>query len=158
MDEQGSHVRAVNSADLYPILAIEQSCYRFPWSLRHFVQELENPVASILVYDIDGVIVGYICYWLIAGEMQILNLAISPQSRRRGIAGRLLESAIEKCGQDGLSSAWLEVRAGNQAAIALYRGYGFKADGVRRAYYQDGEDALLMGKMFECQKAQEIIQ
>ncbi len=130
------------------VLSIERDCYPHPWSLQHFLQELENPVASILVCEIENRVVGYVCYWLISGEMQILNLATSPQVRRIGVSAQLLERAFELCSLAELSSSWLEVRSGNQAAIALYQRYGFKLSGIRRAYYRDGEDALVMVKNF----------
>lgn len=148
MTEKGYNFRLISAADMDAVLAIEQSCYPHPWSLRHFLQELENPAASILVCEIENCIVGYVCYWLISGEMQILNLATSLQVRRIGIAAQLLERAFELCSLAELSSSWLEVRSGNQAAIALYQRYGFKLSGTRRAYYRDGEDALVMVKNF----------
>ncbi|MCD6582510.1 MAG: ribosomal protein S18-alanine N-acetyltransferase [Desulfuromusa sp.] len=150
--------RLISVTDLDAVLAIERQCYPHPWSSQQFLQELANPVASILVCEIEDKIGGYICYWLIAGEMQILNLATSLQVRRKGIAAQLLEQAFERCSLSELSSVWLEVRSGNQAAIALYQRYGFKLSGTRRAYYRDGEDAFVMVKNFTDQKFQEKIQ
>lgn len=151
-------IRLISASDLDAVLSIERDCYSHPWSLRQFSQELENPVASVLVCEIEGQVVGYICYWLIAGEMQILNLATSPQVRRAGIAAQLLAEAFKRCAESELFSAWLEVRAGNLAAITLYQRYGFKLNGSRKAYYPDGEDALLMVKIFTEEKFQENIQ
>ncbi len=139
------------------VLAIEQSCYPHPWSCEQFHQELENPVASILVCQVEGQVVGYICYWLISGEMEILNLATAPQFRRSGVAGHLLEQAFARCSMSQLSTSWLEVRSGNRAALALYQRYGFELSGTRRAYYRDGEDALVMVKNFTDQESQEKI-
>ena len=136
-------IRIAVEPDLDAILRIEKGCYPIPWSLQQFVQELENPVASLLVCEVKNEIVGYICYWIIVDEMQILNLATAPQYRRKGVAAQLLARAFS-CEQ--LSSAWLEVRAANRAAIALYQRYGFKQSGIRKAYYRDGEDAIVMVK------------
>ncbi|MFK5925786.1 MAG: ribosomal protein S18-alanine N-acetyltransferase [Desulfuromusa sp.] len=140
--------RLMSDADLDAILAIEQDCYPHPWTSRQFLQELENPAATILVCENETRIVGYICYWLIAGEMQILNLATSPKFRRQGIAAQLLAEVFKRCAFSELSSAWLEVRSGNLTAKALYQRHGFKLSGTRKAYYRDGEDALVMVKMF----------
>ncbi|MDA3904130.1 MAG: ribosomal protein S18-alanine N-acetyltransferase [Desulfuromusa sp.] len=148
MTVANNSIRLMQETDLDCILLIEQDCYSHPWSFRQFSQELENPVASVLVYEIEGQIAGFICYWLIAGEMQILNLATSPQQRRIGIAAQLLDEAFKRCSRSELSSAWLEVRSGNLAAIALYQRYGFKLNGTRSTYYPDGEDALVMVKLF----------
>lgn len=151
-------IRLMSEADLDAVLVIERQCYPHPWSSQQFLQELENPVASILVGEIEDKIVGYVCYWLIAGEMQILNLATAPLLRCKGVAAQLLEQAFEQCSLLGLSSAWLEVRSGNQAAIALYQRYGFELSGTRRAYYRDGVDAFVMVKNFPDQEFQEEIQ
>jgi ribosomal-protein-alanine N-acetyltransferase len=105
MDMGNYHIRKATAADLDVVLVIEKSCYPYPWSSKQFFQELENPAASIDLYEIECRIVGYICYWLIAGEMQILNLAISTKMRRKGIAGQLLDHAFESCSLLGLSSA-----------------------------------------------------
>ena len=157
MTVKNKAIRLISESDLDAILVIEQDCYPNPWSPRQFLQELQNPVASVLVCEIDNKIVGYICYWFIVGEMQILNLATSPQLRRRGVAAQLLESAFDHCSASGLSSVWLEVRSGNRAAIALYQRHGFNQSGIRQAYYRDGEDALVMVKTFTDHKNQEEI-
>jgi ribosomal-protein-alanine N-acetyltransferase len=81
---------------------------------------------------------------LIAGELQIQNLATLPRLRRRGIAVHLLEHVIRRSRAAGLMSIWLEVRLSNAPAIALYERFGFSACGRRSAYYPDGEDALIM--------------
>jgi len=151
-------IRLISEFDLDDIISIEVDCYDHPWSSLQFSQELENPVSSILVYEADDKIVGYICYWLIVGEMQILNIASSSQFRRQGIAVQLLEEAFRRCSQIELSSAWLEVKSGNFGAIALYQRYGFILSGTRKAYYRDGEDALVMVKTFMSPKDQEMDQ
>jgi [ribosomal protein S18]-alanine N-acetyltransferase len=142
-------VRPLVEADLKAILAIENQCYPIPWTADHFRHELTNPVASLVGCDVDNSLSGYICYWLIAGEMEILNVAVDPLYQRRGIAGILIENAFHHCQSKGLDSAWLEVRAGNKAAIGLYEQFGFVVNGQRQRYYRDGEDALLMMRMFE---------
>ena len=139
-------IRPTVAADLDAIVAVEQECYPQPWTWSQFVQELSNPVATILVAEIAGEIVGYICYWMIVGEMQVLNIATSPQARRNGIAAQLLTYAFSLCSAGELSAVWLEVRAGNYGAIALYQRHGFIINGKRKKYYRDGEDALLMVK------------
>jgi len=150
MSLKNSVIRLMNKDDLDDVLAIENLCYPTPWSPQQFLDELQNRAASILVCEWGGKISGYICFWLIAGEMQILNIATAPTMRRKGIGELLLERAFADCRPTGLSSAWLEVRAGNRGAIKLYQRHGFKRTGSRRGYYRDGEDALLMVKEFDC--------
>jgi ribosomal-protein-alanine N-acetyltransferase len=152
---QEYHIRALERADLDAVLTIEQASYSQPWTREQFEQELNNPAAFLDGCAAANRLAGYICYWLIAGEMQILNIATARQFRRQGIAQQLLDHAFNRCAEQGLSSAWLEVRAGNTAALTLYQSSGFKTDGRRRAYYRDGEDALLMVREFKDQKFQE---
>lgn len=134
--------------DLSAVVAIEQQSYPFPWSEGQFLQELANPVATVELIWVGDRLAGYICYWLIVGELQILNLATSPQFRRQGVAGQLLDHAFAGCAELGLERAWLEVRASNKAAIGLYERHGFVADTVRAGYYRGGEDAVLMVRDF----------
>ncbi len=141
-------LRLMTEDDLAEVVALEKRCYPTPWSLQQFVAELENPVAAIILCEQNGELAGYVCYWLVAGELQILNVATAPQFRRQGVAGQLLTRVFAECQSSGLSSAWLEVRSGNSGAIKLYQRLGFVANGVRRSYYRDGEDALLMVKEF----------
>ena len=154
LNEQLS-VRPLHESDLEAVLAIERASYQQPWTLEQFKQELKNPVSLIAGCQIENRLAGYICYWLVAGEMQILNLATAPRYRRRGVAKKLLDYAFAFCEARGLVAAWLEVRAGNLAAQDLYRQCGFEVDGCRRAYYQDGEDALLMVRKFASETFQE---
>lgn len=149
------HIRLLKESDLEDIWTIEQTSYLQPWTFEQFKQELTNPVSFILGCMIENQLAGYLCYWWIAGEMQILNIATAIQFRRHGVAKRLLEDAFKRCAAQGLASSWLEVRASNLVAQTLYRQYGFKVEGCRRAYYQDGEDALVMVREFDIERAQE---
>lgn len=138
----------MQSKDLPAVLAIERQSYPFPWTEDQFLQEMNNPVAAVELIWVAGQLAGYLCYWLIVGELQILNIAIAPMFRRQGLAEQLLDHVFSDCRQKGLERAWLEVRAGNDSAISLYRKQGFVADTVRSGYYRDGEDALLMVRDF----------
>ncbi len=88
---------------------------------------------------------GYIVFWLVADEMHLLNLAVHPEKRRRGVAGFLLREALRRSQALGAKAAWLEVRPSNTPALALYASFGFKEVGRRPGYYQDTrEDAMLL--------------
>jgi ribosomal-protein-alanine N-acetyltransferase len=141
---EGDSIEPMQQADLEAVHRLECASQQEPWSLQHFADELDNPVASVVLYWHSGQLAGFLCSWLIAGELQIQNLATLPALRRRGVAARLLEHAIARSRVAGLTSVWLEVRAGNAPAIALYKRFGFSACGMRCAYYPDGEDALIM--------------
>lgn len=88
--------------------------------------------------------VAYALGWLVADEMQIVDLATAPAHRRRGHARRLLQSVCARARAQGCKLVLLEVRANNVAAVALYRGVGFELARQRQGYYRDGEDALEM--------------
>ena len=141
-------IRNVCLSDLDNILTIEKSCYHQPWTYEMFAQELNNPVSHFICYVENGNICGYLCYWYVAGEIEILNLATALNMQRQGVARLLLDFAFSVATSSGLSSAFLEVRSGNTAAVKLYKKVGFLQTGVRQRYYRDGEDAILMAKTF----------
>lgn len=130
--------------DLEAVYQLECASQSEPWSRQHFIDEINNPVASVDLYWCGATLTGFLCTWLVAGELQVQNLVTLPEFRRRGIAARLLEYAITRGSRSDLTAIWLEVRAGNVAAIALYERFGFKVSGTRLRYYPDGEDALVM--------------
>ncbi len=109
-----------------------------------FRQELASPLSRIDLFLDKGQLGGYLCSLFVAGELTILNVVTAPRMRRRGVARTLLNNAIERSRHEGLEKAFLEVRRSNRAAIALYETFGFRTHAVRRKYYADGEDALLM--------------
>jgi len=135
--------------DVDEVLEIENLSFASPWSKRLFLDELVNPNSHITLAkgDIDGheSILGFACFWIVADETHILNIAVHPGCRRRGIAKSLLTHVLEFAKNKGINYFALEVRNRNQAAIEFYKGFGFKAVGVRKGYYADtGEDAILM--------------
>ena len=134
----------MQQADLAAVHQLECASQDDAWSLQHFSDELKNPVASVDLYWCQNELAGFLCSWLIAGELQIQNLATLPAMRRKGVAVRLLQHVIARSRKSGLHSIWLEVRVSNAPAIALYERFGFSANGKRSAYYPDGEDALIM--------------
>jgi len=141
----GDRIAPLQAADLAAVHRLECASQQSPWSLQHFADELTNPVATVDLYWRGCELAGFLCCWLIAGELQVQNLVTSPTLRRSGIAARLMAHALDRAGRAGeLTVSWLEVRISNQPAIALYQRFGYSASGVRKAYYADGEDALIM--------------
>jgi ribosomal-protein-alanine N-acetyltransferase len=140
----GDRIAPLQPADIAAVQQLECTSQSHPWTLQHFADELDNPLASVDLYWCRDTLAGFLCSWLVAGELQIQNLATLPALRRKGIAVRLLDHVIARSRGAGLTSIWLEVRISNTPAIALYKRFGFSACGTRSAYYPDGEDALLM--------------
>ncbi|MBI5182339.1 MAG: ribosomal protein S18-alanine N-acetyltransferase [Nitrospirae bacterium] len=133
--------------DINEVLKIERASFSMPWSSEMFRCELaDHPFSYLYVAkDESGKILGYICYWLVFDEMNILNLAVSEGFRRKGIGSYLLRFVLEDSADKGAKSVNLEVRLSNTAAIRLYEGFGFRREAVRKGYYENpAEDAVLM--------------
>ena len=137
--------RPMTTADLDEIMAIERSAYRFPWSQGFFLQELQVPCARSILAEIDGCIVGYILFWLLPGSVDIHNVAVHLNFRRRGLARLLLDQVLAQAKAQLSTRVTLEVRKSNLPAQKLYESIGFLITGTRKGYYSDdGEDALTM--------------
>ncbi len=142
-DRSGFTIRSMKKDDIPRVLHIEKICHSHPWTPEMFREELGNPVSAIDLLWVGENLTGYICFWHIVGEVHILNLAVSPLFRRKGAASRLLVNVLMRPGEE-IERAYLEVRKGNEAALALYEVFGFRRTAVRARYYHDGEDAVLM--------------
>ena len=134
--------------DLTEILAIEKSSFPAPWSWKLFEQELEAPTSRVLVarlaLDEGHPLVGYVCWSSVADEIHLLNLAVHPEGRRRGIGQRLVQAVIDTARAGRAEVVYLEMRETNRAAAHLYRSAGFVRVGCRRDYYGRGENAVVM--------------
>jgi ribosomal-protein-alanine N-acetyltransferase len=139
----GLQVRALTYADLPAVLAIERRSFTTPWSLAMFVLELSKPSGICLAASVDRRLAGYLVCSRYADVWHLMNVAIAPEHRRRGIATSLLRRMVETAGTQARYT--LEVRTSNRPAIAMYEQLGFRPAGHRRGYYHDnGEDALIM--------------
>jgi [ribosomal protein S18]-alanine N-acetyltransferase len=139
------------ASDIEALLVIENQSFRSPWPRQHFQDELNQPHSFTLLArrpDTTGDdIAGYLIYWFVIDELHILNLAVSPQYRRQGIARALLCEVIRRAQEKHLQTAWLEVRPSNRAALSLYHSCGFERVMTRRRYYSDtGEDAFVLSR------------
>lgn len=139
-------IRRGEEKDILAIEELEKQCFATPWSYESLKYDIvENNRALYLVAEIEGEIVGYVGIWKIVDEGHITNVAVSPAHRRKHIASALLETLFRVTERAGVVQHTLEVRAGNEGAIKLYEGFGFKEAGLRKGYYEDnGEDAIIM--------------
>jgi len=136
-------IRPLAYSDLPRVLAIERRAFPTPWSLAMFVLELSKPSGICLAALTRPVLEGYLICARYDEAYHLMNIAVDPARRRRGIARMLIDAMIERAGID--ANFTLEVRVSNVGAIALYESYGFRSVGTRRRYYQDtGEDAIIM--------------
>ncbi|HEX8690207.1 MAG TPA: ribosomal protein S18-alanine N-acetyltransferase [Solirubrobacterales bacterium] len=136
-------VRRLAYSDLPSVISIERRSFPAPWSLAMFVLELSKPSGICLAAIEDGELLGYLVCSRYDRVWHLMNVAVAPERRRRGVARRLISQLIEEGG--GRLPFTLEVRVSNNEAIAMYESLGFRSAGVRPRYYQDnGEDALIM--------------
>lgn len=137
----------MNREHVAPIAELEKLCFSDPWSQRSVASELENPLSLWLVAVEDGVVAGYVGSQSVLDAADMMNLAVSPNFRRRGIAQRLVEALLGELAANGVKCLLLEVRCSNVPAIALYEKLGFIAVGRRPRYYEKPrEDALILRK------------
>ena len=144
-------MKPANPLDLHEILEIERKSFPSPWTPRMFLEEFSNPISQSFVAkskSIDRMILGYIFYQLVSLEMHVLNIAVHPFYRGKGIGFMLLSKSIEKESNSGLARyAFLEVRENNHIAIHLYKKLGFQIIGIEKNYYvKENMNALIMGR------------
>jgi len=142
-------IRPMTEADLEFVLAIELACFSHPWRYEHFMHELSSPHSFPFVAVAEGAVGGYVCLMSLFEEAQILDIAVAPHLRGRGIARMLLEHAVTVARERHAETMTLEVRVSNRAAISLYERSGFSQTGIRPKYYDGVEDALLMKKLLQ---------
>ena len=129
------------------VTQIEQQCFSLPWTEACIAKELSNPLSLWLVAVDGDDVVGYVGSQTVLGEADIMNVAVAPGHRRRGIAEALLCGLEDLLRKDGVYSLTLEVRPSNDAAIELYRKLGYLEIGRRPGYYhRPKEDALILRK------------
>lgn len=142
-EETSLKVRQLSYGDLPQVIAIERRAFPTPWSLAMFVLELSKPSGICLAAEDEHGLVGYLICARYDEVWHLMNVAVTAEHRRRGIASDLLDRMFEEAGSK--SRFTLEVRVSNMPAIAMYERLGFRSAGRRRSYYHDnGEDALIM--------------
>jgi len=139
------HIRPLDLADLGSIERLEQRAYPTPWSRSMFASELAKPTSICLGAFEGDELAGYVITSRYVDAWHVMNVAVDPDLRRRGVATALLERLFELTHGDERRGYTLEVRVSNDGAIHLYERLGFEARGLRRGYYTDNrEDALIM--------------
>ncbi len=150
MNQSSFTIRPLGYSDLPQVIAIERRAFSTPWSLAMFVLELSKAAGVRLgaVDDATGKLLGYLVCARYHTVWHLMNVAVDPDLRRRGIGLALLEQMIERAGPD--EQYTLEVRTSNAPAIALYERLHFRSSGTRPRYYRDtGEDAMIMWRTSE---------
>jgi [ribosomal protein S18]-alanine N-acetyltransferase len=148
-------MRAMTMEDVDEVLAIEQAVQAYPWTRGNFIEVLsQGYVCRVDAEELlaghpedGGGIRGYAVLRLVLDEAELLNIGVSALQQRKGSGRAMLREMLEVAREKNIRRVFLEVRASNSAALALYRSTGFGEIGVRRGYYQNAngcEDAITM--------------
>jgi [ribosomal protein S18]-alanine N-acetyltransferase len=133
--------------DLRAVYRIAQLSFPIPWPLDELRRELTRPFSELRVLRLDArsAVLAFLNHWRVADELQIMNIAVDPDQRRRGYGSALLADLLATARTQSITAVTLEVRRSNRGAINLYEQHGFRQVGVRPRYYSDNlEDALVM--------------
>ena len=143
-------IETMNAAHVAQIAQLETLCFSDPWSEKSVASELNNPLSLWLTAMEGDRVAGYIGSQTVMDETDMMNVAVHPDFRRKGIAQALINKLVEQLKARGSRCLTLEVRASNTPAITLYEQLGFSEIGRRRNYYRNPrEDALILRKEWE---------
>jgi ribosomal-protein-alanine N-acetyltransferase len=151
-------LRPAAQADLNEVLQIERASFADPWTEESFLRLLGGHPAifQVLEYPPDFGIAGYVIAFAVGEDAELLNVAVDPKLRGRGLAGQMLDAVLLELSRKAVRTAFLEVRESNSAARALYGSRGFTEIGRRRNYYRRPvEDALVMRRILEVAEGDE---
>ncbi|MEN9980012.1 MAG: ribosomal protein S18-alanine N-acetyltransferase [candidate division WOR-3 bacterium] len=129
--------------DLDQVLQIEHATFPNPWRRSFFLSDIHRPDGLCIVAENENRVVGYLIAWGRI-EVHIANIAVAAEWRNHGIGTELMKRALEFATGQQAESVFLEVRISNTGAQRFYRRFGFVPTYVRRGYYENGEDALIM--------------
>ena len=138
--------REWTKSDISQIAEIEKQCFSDPWSEQAFESGMNSPFFYGILFEEGGQVCAYACEMVIFEDAEILNVAVVPSFRRQGLGKELMLSLENYAKNKGAERLLLEVREGNIPARGLYEKQGFEAYGVRKNYYEDGENAVVMQK------------
>lgn len=142
-------IRPMQQGDAAAVHRISSLSFSSPWSLQAIQDEFDHAFTYYLLAEDEEGVAGFVGAWLVAGEVQITNIAVDPQKRQRGIGRLLLEQLIQDMQHIGMAEIFLEVRISNTAAKSLYESLGFQYAGLRRGFYENNEDAHVMNLALE---------
>lgn len=142
-------IRPMERNDIDAIVEGEKKIFGDTLGYDYLLSELEiNPFSQYLVLEIGGQVKGYIGLW-IADNMQILNFYVDKEYQNMGYGSMMMDFVIKVCEKSKVTSLTLEVRESNEKAIRLYKKFGLKEVAIRKNYYNNGENAILMERKFE---------
>lgn len=147
MKPESFSLRPATLEDLDAVVKIENQVHAAPWTEEHFRAELTKPYSQFLVFtddESDSIIAGYLVFWVMFDECQILNLATSLNYRGLGLAKQMIQKVVSIALKKGIKKVVLDVRKSNSPAIQLYQRVKFSITHIRKGFYSNGEDAYQM--------------
>jgi len=136
-------IRPLDQVDLDAVIEVEAASFVEPWSRSLFAEEIAQPTRRYVAATDEGSVRGYGGIMLVGEDAHVVTLAVAPGYRERGVASRIMMELIGLARANGARHLTLEVRESNQAALELYRKFGFEPAGTRKGYYTT-EDAVVM--------------
>lgn len=144
---EGLRIEPMRRRHIRAILEIEEQVYPKPWTATVFASEIDQIRSGSRHYAVgirNAHLVGYGGLMFVEDEAHVTNIAVHPHRRREGIARSVLTHLVDTAVEREVQAMTLEVRVGNDAAIGLYREFGFAPAGIRQRYYENSDDALVM--------------
>lgn len=142
-------IRDCKFEDILKISELEKLCFGGEsWSYGTLASSFENPVYSMSVAEDGGEVIGYGCISVAADSCDLENILVAEEYRRSGVGKAILSKLMATARSRGANEMFLEVRVSNAAAMSLYLSAGFVGVYARSRYYSDGEDCLVMKKVF----------
>jgi [ribosomal protein S18]-alanine N-acetyltransferase len=144
---ENASLRPAVEEDLPQILALERAVHQDPWTEQGFRAEWAKDYSHCLVLtddETDERVYGYVIFWVLLGECQVLNVVVDPAFQGRGYGKKLLQQVVSIALSENLEKLTLDVRISNERAIRLYAGSGFRMVARRKGFYTDGEDGVQM--------------
>ena len=140
----------MNESHVAQVAVLEKICFSDPWSENSVASELSNPLSLWLIAEENDVVCGYVGSQTVLDETDMMNIAVHPDCRRKGVAAALITELVSQLKLRGSRIVRLEVRESNTPAIALYKSMGFTQLGLRKNYYRNPkENALILGKEWD---------
>lgn len=140
-------IRAARQEDAERIVTIDQASFSHPWAphvMREAVEKAQNGEYIALIAENEDELCGFVIAWTVRDEGEIATIAVDAKWRGQGLGKRLLEAALHEAARRGAEAMFLEVRPGNADARHLYESCGFATVGLRKKYYSNGDDAIIM--------------
>lgn len=139
-----AEIHKLENRFLEEIDLIEKDSFIEPWSKEAYEKEITNPIATYRVITVNDEVVAYGGFWKIIDEGDINNIAVKKEFWGMGYGRKLMNALINEAKKQEIKAMTLEVRVSNINAISLYKKLGFTEAGIRKKYYPDLEDALIM--------------